>query len=472
MAYPKAIDGVLSPTGAVTRTIDVSVYLTGVLSNFSGSVGKHRNLDLTGELVANKITGDVSRIHNVKPPTIWYHVTEGSLPSPSGTLVAQKSVVTLSGQLGTLLGSATPIPNKSLSGELAGPSGVLLAFPLLSPEIEGELGDMSGELNLTLFQEVAGELPELTGELFGGSTEEAEGVLGAITGELTKLVQPSSLTGSMGDYSGGLSYPVLKSLVGQLSPTGELEAIGVTEELSLEGELGSFERTLSITPFYDTTWAPPLNGLANSHNIILEQGASNRMVFKWVKPDGTPYDTARFDFTFVIRPYRGSEELILSSVTGDATITALAGGLIVIEIEESVSALLDFTRATYDLEASSVYGVVRLVAGEVRLDREVAFGKRIQALFGTLSGFSGEVVGKKNEGAILTGSLGEMSGVLETKEPFYLSGEIPANHWSGVLVTEYFPVDSYEADGELGTLEGTLGVTIAIGVGGEISMES
>jgi len=119
---------------------------------------------------------------------------------------------------------------------------------------------------------------------------------------------------------------------------------------------------------------------AARYDIIIEQGASFEVTFKWTNKAGTAVNLTDLDFEMDIRPTIDSSTVILtgsyegSTNTPSGNIVFSEGGALGtfgLQISRAVTAALDFTTAVYDVEISNVLNTFRVLYGNVFLAKEV-----------------------------------------------------------------------------------------------------
>ena len=119
---------------------------------------------------------------------------------------------------------------------------------------------------------------------------------------------------------------------------------------------------------------------AAQYDLYIEQGASFAVVFRWEDKDGDAQDLTDLDFEMKIRPTKDSSTVILSgsyegstdTPTGDIIFSeGGVNGQFGIDITAANTALLDFTKAVYDIEIANVTSTFRVVEGRVLLSKEV-----------------------------------------------------------------------------------------------------
>lgn len=116
---------------------------------------------------------------------------------------------------------------------------------------------------------------------------------------------------------------------------------------------------------------------AAKHNIVIEQGATFPLYITWKDPQGVPIDLTGYRIRMQIRQSPSAAGTLVSFdsgalVTGQ-TIGALDGsGVIDIRLAPSITSLLTFTSAEWDLTAESAGGVVsRLLEGKASVSLAV-----------------------------------------------------------------------------------------------------
>ncbi len=113
--------------------------------------------------------------------------------------------------------------------------------------------------------------------------------------------------------------------------------------------------------------------VAGKFNLDIEQGATFSRVFAWRNASGVAVNMTGYTITVTIRPFRGSSSVIASSA-GVISVTqpnGAASGKFTVSMTGANTALLDFTRAVYEIEVSDGSTDYRLVEGFVYLLRGV-----------------------------------------------------------------------------------------------------
>jgi hypothetical protein len=120
---------------------------------------------------------------------------------------------------------------------------------------------------------------------------------------------------------------------------------------------------------------------AGKYSFTIEQGSTVDFSIIYKDSTGTPVDLTYYSSKMQIRPYPGSNDVIVtlsSSLNGDGTglnMTNAVSGTIGIFIASCTSSMFNFTEASYDLDIISGSGdcpiVNRILEGKVRLSKEV-----------------------------------------------------------------------------------------------------
>jgi hypothetical protein len=155
---------------------------------------------------------------------------------------------------------------------------------------------------------------------------------------------------------------------GTLSPTGDA-AHPFNIAVSVGGGL-SFMRVLIIgySPYAPSNVSQ--TNQAATRDITIEQGASFRRYYRWMKSDGIPFDITLFTMKMTIKNIKDDGDLIIYSPDHITITTAgLEAGLFRVDIAPNITAALDFTRAVYQITAAWSSGTVKLLEGNVVLSR-------------------------------------------------------------------------------------------------------
>lgn len=120
---------------------------------------------------------------------------------------------------------------------------------------------------------------------------------------------------------------------------------------------------------------------AGKYSFVIEQGSTTNFSIVYTDSTGTPVDLSYYSAKMQIRPYPGSNDVIVtlsSSLNGDGTglnMSNAVSGSIGIYIASCTSSMFDFTEASYDLDIISGSGacpyVNRILEGKVKLSKEV-----------------------------------------------------------------------------------------------------
>ena len=122
---------------------------------------------------------------------------------------------------------------------------------------------------------------------------------------------------------------------------------------------------------------------AGRYNLIIEQGSTYNLELQYKSSAGYALDLTGYHGCMQIRPEVGSSTVYLalsSSLQPDGTGLNFSGstgtkdpssGSIAIYISAATSSQLTFDEAVYDLEIYSGSYVARIIAGRVRLSKEV-----------------------------------------------------------------------------------------------------
>jgi hypothetical protein len=112
---------------------------------------------------------------------------------------------------------------------------------------------------------------------------------------------------------------------------------------------------------------------AGNLDLFVEQGATFTYTLTLTDNVGTPINLTGYTARMQMRRAVQSDEVLISLTTqnGRIVITPLTG-VIVLNIEATATAALNFQTAVYDLEIESAGGIVtRVLQGKVTLSREV-----------------------------------------------------------------------------------------------------
>ena len=122
---------------------------------------------------------------------------------------------------------------------------------------------------------------------------------------------------------------------------------------------------------------------AGRYNLIIEQGSTYNLELQYKSSAGYALDLTGYHGCMHIRPEVGSSTIYLalsSSLQPDGTGLNFSGstgtkdpssGSIAIYISAATSSQLTFDEAVYDLEIYSGSYVARIIAGRVRLSKEI-----------------------------------------------------------------------------------------------------
>lgn len=114
-------------------------------------------------------------------------------------------------------------------------------------------------------------------------------------------------------------------------------------------------------------------------DVVVEQGATFRIEFTWLGPDGIPVDLTDYTARSQFRAAHGDVDVLLdlsseSDVLADDTYIDLGGpsGLIILHAKPDATRELTATRAVFDVELTAPSGdVYRLAEGRAFITREV-----------------------------------------------------------------------------------------------------
>lgn len=109
------------------------------------------------------------------------------------------------------------------------------------------------------------------------------------------------------------------------------------------------------------------------YDFTIEQGTTHRMSFLWEDSEAVPINLTSYTARMQARKAFNAEEVLINATTENGMITLIpATGEVQIELPESITALLTWSQALYDLELISSDGTVtRLVQGSITISREV-----------------------------------------------------------------------------------------------------
>ena len=120
---------------------------------------------------------------------------------------------------------------------------------------------------------------------------------------------------------------------------------------------------------------------AGKYSFVIEQGSTTNFSIVYADSTGTPVDLSQYSAKMQIRPYPGSNDVIVtlsSSLNGDGTglnMSSSISGSIGIYIASCTSSMFNFNEASYDLDIISGSGacpyVNRILEGKVKLSKEV-----------------------------------------------------------------------------------------------------
>ena len=108
------------------------------------------------------------------------------------------------------------------------------------------------------------------------------------------------------------------------------------------------------------------------YNLVIEQGATFQWEITWRDESEDVIPLSGYVARMQVRD-RGTQAVILDlTIDNGRVVMDTVNNKIMLEVDASDTADLDFTSAVYDLEVESAGGVVRrLLKGKVTLDREV-----------------------------------------------------------------------------------------------------
>jgi hypothetical protein len=105
-------------------------------------------------------------------------------------------------------------------------------------------------------------------------------------------------------------------------------------------------------------------------NLLIEQGSTFLYSLSLRDANG-PMNLTNFTARMQIRRTVGAPAVLLELTTANGRI-AISGGTVALSVDAADTALLDFSKAVYDLEIESPNGdVTRLIQGDVVLSKEV-----------------------------------------------------------------------------------------------------
>lgn len=113
-------------------------------------------------------------------------------------------------------------------------------------------------------------------------------------------------------------------------------------------------------------------GRLAQHDLYIVRGDTWSQAFIYESPADTPVDLTGYSARLQVRDNRLTNSIHLSLSSGDGDITLDALGNIEVTAEPAVTALLDFSKARYDLELTSAGGIVTtLIEGNIELIKDV-----------------------------------------------------------------------------------------------------
>jgi hypothetical protein len=114
--------------------------------------------------------------------------------------------------------------------------------------------------------------------------------------------------------------------------------------------------------------------LAVVYRLTLDQGATFRRVFRWLK-EGEPVDLSGFTARMEIRDKVGGRLLHRLDTANGGISLGGAEGTVILHVPADVSSAWTWRTGTYDLELVQPTGeVIRLVQGGVQINPEVTTG--------------------------------------------------------------------------------------------------
>ena len=116
--------------------------------------------------------------------------------------------------------------------------------------------------------------------------------------------------------------------------------------------------------------------LAGRWDFIIEQGSTFERYFRWEDSNGNPRALDAYTLRMRIR-YTPDLTTVLATTEGESPTIVIsqpgATGVFKIAMTATNTALLDFIRAVYDVEAYEGVVVYRIVEGNVTLSKEVTY---------------------------------------------------------------------------------------------------
>lgn len=113
---------------------------------------------------------------------------------------------------------------------------------------------------------------------------------------------------------------------------------------------------------------------ATRHDILVRQGDKFQLNVQAYNTDKTIKDLTGYSARMQIRPTVASSTVLLEATTANGRIAINApGGIVMVTVGADITAPLNWTVATYDLEVFTAdpANVIRLVEGYASLSREV-----------------------------------------------------------------------------------------------------
>jgi len=117
--------------------------------------------------------------------------------------------------------------------------------------------------------------------------------------------------------------------------------------------------------------------LAGKWDLVIEQGATWIRQFRWEDSAGVARSLASYTLRMTIRPIYDSDKIFATSVApGNITLALVGGGtggVFTVTMTAANTALLNFIRAVYDIEAydtATGLTVYRILQGNVTLAKE------------------------------------------------------------------------------------------------------
>jgi hypothetical protein len=118
--------------------------------------------------------------------------------------------------------------------------------------------------------------------------------------------------------------------------------------------------------------------LAGKWDFVIEQGATWSRQFRWEDSAGDVRDLGTYTLRMTIRPKHGSKKIIATSDSPANIVLTISGdgssGIFTVSMTAAKTAVLDFIRAVYDIEAydtATGVTVYRILQGNVTLEKEV-----------------------------------------------------------------------------------------------------